>query len=90
MPKAKIDTVRDEVMATICGGLRHGEQEPLAKDHPIRTAKHAVRSSHRVGANQEALLNIGRILADEIEAICSNRVPQEMQVAQREFIRLRG
>ena len=65
-------------------------QEPLPKEHPIRKAKHAVLSSHRAGANQEALLNIGRIVADDIEAICSDRIPQAMQQAQPEFIRLRG
>jgi phosphoglycerate dehydrogenase-like enzyme len=65
-------------------------QEPLAKDHPIRTASHAVLSSHRAGANHEALQNIGRIIVDDIEAICSDRVPQAMQLAQPEFIRLRG
>jgi phosphoglycerate dehydrogenase-like enzyme len=65
-------------------------QEPLPKDHPIRAARHAVLSSHRAGANQEGILNIGRIVADDIEAICSGRVPFAMQQAQPEFIRLRG
>jgi phosphoglycerate dehydrogenase-like enzyme len=50
-------------------------QEPLPQDHPIRKASHAVLSSHRAGANQEAILNIGRYVADDIEAICSGRVP---------------
>lgn len=65
-------------------------QEPLPKEHPIRSAKHAVLSSHRAGANVEALLNVGRIVVDDIEAICSNRIPQAMQQAQPEFIQLRG
>jgi phosphoglycerate dehydrogenase-like enzyme len=65
-------------------------QEPLPKDHPIRKATHAVLSSHRAGANHEAIQNIGRIVADDIEAICSGRIPQAMQQAQPEFIRLRG
>jgi len=65
-------------------------QEPLPKDHPIRKASHAVLSSHRAGANHEAIQNIGRIVADDIEAICSDRIPQMMQQAQPEFIRLRG
>ena len=64
--------------------------EPLARDHPIRTVRHAVLSSHRAGAISEALLNIGRIVADDIEAICKGLVPQEMQLAQPEFIRMRG
>jgi phosphoglycerate dehydrogenase-like enzyme len=65
-------------------------QEPLPKDHPIRKARHAVLSSHRAGAHPEALLNVGRVVADDIEAICSSRIPQSMQVAQPEFIRMRG
>lgn len=65
-------------------------QEPLPKDHPIRKAGHAVLSSHRAGTNQEVIQNIGRIVADDIEAICSDRIPYAMQIAQPEFIRLRG
>lgn len=65
-------------------------QEPLPKDHPIRSASHAVLSSHRAGANVEALLNVGHLVADDIEALCSARVPQMMQLAQPEYIRLRG
>ena len=65
-------------------------QEPLARDHPIRSIRHAVLSSHRAGAIGEALLNIGRIVADDIEAICNGLAPQEMQVAQPEFIRRLG
>ena len=65
-------------------------EEPLPGDHPIRQAKHAVLSSHRAGAIGEGLLNIGRIVADDIEAICKGLIPQAMQLAQREFIRMRG
>ena len=65
-------------------------QEPLPRDHPIRQAEHAVLSSHRAGAMGEALRNIGRLVTNDIEAICQGLVPQYMQVAQPEFIRLRG
>jgi phosphoglycerate dehydrogenase-like enzyme len=64
--------------------------EPLPKDHPIRRVKHAVLSSHRAGAMHESLQNVGRFVADDLEAICSGLVPQRMQIAQPEFIRLRG
>ncbi len=65
-------------------------QEPLSQDHPIRRAQHAVLTSHRAGAIGEALLNIGRLVADDLEAICQGRVPFAMHVAQPEFIRARG
>jgi phosphoglycerate dehydrogenase-like enzyme len=65
-------------------------EEPLAKDHPIRAAEHAVLSSHRAGAQGESIQSIGRLVADDIEAICLGLVPYAMQQAQPEFIRLRG
>lgn len=65
-------------------------EEPIAKDHPIRSAQFAVLSSHRAGAQGEALQSIGRLVADDLEAICRHRVPRAMQLATPEFIRLRG
>lgn len=65
-------------------------EEPIAADHRIRRAPHAVLSSHRAGANREALRNVGRLVADDLESLCSGRVPQMMQVAQPEVIHLRG
>lgn len=64
-------------------------EEPLPQEHPIRNVSHAVLSSHRAGAVSEALLNIGRMVANDVAAICQGLVPQEMQLAQPEFIRLR-
>jgi phosphoglycerate dehydrogenase-like enzyme len=65
-------------------------EEPIGDDHPIRGASHAVLSSHRAGAISEGLHNVGRLVADDLEALCTGRVPQVMQVAQPEFVRLRG
>lgn len=65
-------------------------EEPLPSDHPIRRMKHAVLSSHRAGAIGEALLNIGRMVSIDVEAICLGLAPQEMKEAQPEYIRLRG
>jgi phosphoglycerate dehydrogenase-like enzyme len=65
-------------------------EEPLPKDHPIRRVKHAVLSSHRAGAMDESLKNVGHIVADDLEAICQGLVPQKMQPAQPEYIHLRG
>jgi phosphoglycerate dehydrogenase-like enzyme len=64
-------------------------EEPIGEDHPIRQAPHAVLSSHRAGAIGEALHGVGRLVADDLEALCSGRVPQQMQLAQPEVIRLR-
>ena len=65
-------------------------KEPLPPDHPIRQATHAILSPHRAGGHPEALLNIGRIVVRDLEAMLRGLPPQEMQVAQPEFIRMRG
>jgi phosphoglycerate dehydrogenase-like enzyme len=65
-------------------------EEPISDDHPIRKAEHAVLSSHRAGANREALHSVGRLVADDLEALCNGLVPQTMQVAQPELIQRRG
>jgi phosphoglycerate dehydrogenase-like enzyme len=65
-------------------------EEPLPRDHPVRHAEHAVLSSHRAGAIREAIQNIGRIVADDLEALNAGLAPQAMQTAQPEYIRLRG
>ena len=65
-------------------------EEPLPQDHPIRKAEFTVLSSHRAGAQAEALHSVGRVIADDLEAVCAGLVPQMMQQAQPEYIRLRG
>jgi phosphoglycerate dehydrogenase-like enzyme len=65
-------------------------QEPIAADHPIRKAENAVLSSHRAGANAEALHGVGRAVADDVEALAAGLVPFAMQQAQPDYIRLRG
>lgn len=65
-------------------------EEPLPLEHPIRKLSNVVLSSHRAGAISEAFLNIGRIVTRDMEAIMQGLMPQEMQPAQPEFIRLRG
>jgi phosphoglycerate dehydrogenase-like enzyme len=65
-------------------------EEPIAANHPIRQLQHVVLSSHRAGAIGEALQNVGRLIADDLEALSSGRVPMQLQVAQPEFIQLRG
>ena len=65
-------------------------EEPLPLDHPIHKLPNVILSSHRAGAIGEALLNIGRIVVNDMEAILDGLMPQEMQVAQPEYIQLRG
>lgn len=85
------DALTERLLAgRFVAGIDVFPQEPLPKDHPIRRAEHAVLSSHRAGAQTEALLNIGTLVADDIEAICTGRAPFALQQAQPEFIRARG
>ena len=65
-------------------------EEPLPKNHPIRRVEHALLSSHRAGAQSEALRNVGHLVVEDMEAICQGLIPQKMQIAQPEFIQLRG
>ena len=51
---------------------------------------HAVLTPHRAGAIGEAIQTIGRYVADDVEALLAGLAPWRMQVAQPEFIRLRG
>ncbi len=55
--------------------------EPLESEHPIRQARGAVLSAHRAGATPEALLEIGRMVVDDLEALLSGREPTRMQYA---------
>ena len=65
-------------------------EEPLPLDHPIRRDPEAILSSHRAGAIGEGLHNVGHLVVNDLEAILNGLIPQEMQVAQPEFIRMRG
>ena len=65
-------------------------QEPLPEDHPIRSAPGVVLTAHHAGNVPEGKHEIGRMAVDDLEAILAGLPPMEMQVAQPEFIRLRG
>ena len=60
--------------------------EPFDPDHRIRRANGAVFSAHRAGAIPEALLEIGRMVVDDLEALLSGREPHRMQYATPELI----
>ncbi|QGN34948.1 NAD(P)-dependent oxidoreductase [Microlunatus sp. Gsoil 973] len=60
--------------------------EPLAADHPIRSAPGTVLSAHRAGSVKEGLWEIGRMVIDDLEAIAADLPPQRLQQAQPELI----
>jgi phosphoglycerate dehydrogenase-like enzyme len=60
--------------------------EPLEPDHPLRSAAGAVLSAHRAGAMEEALLEIGRMVADDLEAIVRGLPPRRLQAADPEHV----
>ncbi|MEM7028890.1 MAG: NAD(P)-dependent oxidoreductase [Chloroflexota bacterium] len=61
-------------------------EEPLAKDHPIRTAPHTILSAHRAGTVWDDMHLIGKMVVDDLEAMLAGLPPTKMQVAQPEII----
>lgn len=59
--------------------------EPVPLDHPIRSAPGAILTPHLAGSVPEGLLEIGRMVADDLEAIVRGLPPQRMQLAQPEL-----
>jgi phosphoglycerate dehydrogenase-like enzyme len=60
--------------------------EPLRKDHPIRTAPLATLSAHRAGTVPEGLHLIGEMVVDDIEAILRGLPARRLQGASPELI----
>jgi len=60
--------------------------EPLALDHPLRSAESAILSAHKAGPVVEALWEIGEMVIDDLDAITRGLPPQRMQAAQPELI----
>ena len=58
-------------------------EEPLPADHPLRAAESVVLSSHRAGAVPDALLAIGDMIVDDLEAIITNVGERRMQYLTR-------
>jgi phosphoglycerate dehydrogenase-like enzyme len=59
--------------------------EPLAPDHPIRTAPGAILSAHRAGSVKEDLWQIGTMVIDDLEAIAQGLPPRRLQAATPEL-----
>jgi phosphoglycerate dehydrogenase-like enzyme len=60
--------------------------EPLAPDHPIRQAEHALLSAHRAGSVKEGLWEIGQMVVDDLEMIIRDLPPRRMQVALPQLV----
>ena len=60
--------------------------EPLPKDHPIRSAPNTILSAHRAGSVRRDMHLIGRMVVNDLEAMLAGLPPTEMQVAQPEIV----
>ncbi len=60
-------------------------EEPLAPDHPIRTASKAILSAHRAGSVPTGLWDIGTMVVDDLEAIVQGLPPRRLQTAAPEL-----
>ncbi|MEM7127437.1 MAG: NAD(P)-dependent oxidoreductase [Chloroflexota bacterium] len=61
-------------------------QEPLATEHPIRSAPNTILSAHRAGTVWEDMHLIGKMVVDDLEALLAGLPPTKMQVAQPEIV----
>ena len=61
-------------------------EEPPRPDHPIRNAPNVILSAHRAGSISDALRNIGRITADDVEALAGGLAPMHMQTVRPDVI----
>ena len=61
--------------------------EPFEPDHPIRDAPGVVLSPHRAGLVADALLDIGRRVVDDLEALVRGLPPRRLQAAEPELAR---
>lgn len=60
--------------------------EPVPADHPVRSSRNTILSSHRAGHVPEDFRAIGRMVVDDLEAILAGLPPTQMQSAQPEIV----
>ena len=60
--------------------------EPVPADHPVRSSRNTILSSHRAGHVPEDFRAIGRMVVDDLEAILHGLPPTQMQSAQPEIV----
>lgn len=59
-------------------------QEPLAPDHPARTARGFIRSAHRAGALDVALKRMGDMVLEDMDLLDRGLPPMRLKRAERE------
>ncbi|MEL6985733.1 MAG: NAD(P)-dependent oxidoreductase, partial [Actinomycetota bacterium] len=83
LSRASLIDVEELVRRSTERGFRFGIDvfpvEPIPADDPIRSAPNAVLSPHLAGALPPALQTIGRMVADDIEALAAGLTPTAMQ-----------
>lgn len=58
----------------IAGAALDGvEQEPLAPDHPLLQSKNVILTPHSAALTEEALHNMGHMVADEVERVLASK-----------------
>ena len=76
--------------AARCGQIRAGidvwPEEPIPKDEPGRNVPNTLVQAHRLGSVPEIQTLIGRIVADDLEAILAGREPTRCQRANLETV----
>lgn len=61
-------------------------QEPLAKDHPVRSLKGFIRSAHRAGALDSAFLKMGDMVLEDMDLMDRGLPPMRCKRAERETV----
>ncbi|MEM7134550.1 MAG: NAD(P)-dependent oxidoreductase [Chloroflexota bacterium] len=81
------DALTDLVLAKrFRAGIDVFPQEPLAPEHPIRTAEWAILSAHRAGSVKESMWDLGEMVVDDLEAIALRMPPRRLLMAEPELV----
>ena len=62
-------------------------QEPLPRDHPVRSLENFVLSAHRAGALDVAFKQMGRMVLEDMDLLTRGLPPQASKRAERETVR---
>ncbi len=62
-------------------------EEPLAKNHRVRSIENFLLSAHRAGAVDAAFKDMGRMVLEDLQLMTRGLPPQAMRRAERETVR---